>query len=132
MRSGAYDARKVDVWSTGATAWEMAEAEPPFMDLDVKDPQQLPTRWPALSQSDIYSPSFHDFLSLCSNPPLSRPSPNDLLMVSPCQTARWLHSLDSDFICYSDTFHSFSKRKIPHCGTFGPMQEHRGARSSPT
>ena len=83
MRNGPYDARKVDVWSAGATAWEMAETEPPFMNMDISDPRQIPQRWPALSRADTYSHSFHDFLSLCSKPPSSRPSANDLLMVSP-------------------------------------------------
>ncbi|KAL5498298.1 hypothetical protein ACEPAH_2439 [Sanghuangporus vaninii] len=79
MRTGSYDARKVDVWSAGATAWEMAEAEPPFMNTDISDPRQLPQRWPTLSRFDTYSRSFHDFLHLCSNPPSSRPTANDLL-----------------------------------------------------
>ncbi|TDL26886.1 kinase-like protein [Rickenella mellea] len=72
MRSGSYDARKVDVWSAGATAWEMAESEPPFVDYD--DPAQIPDSWPELSQPEIYSRSFHDFLHLCSQSPDSRPS----------------------------------------------------------
>lgn len=80
MRDGVYDARKVDVWSLGATVWEMAETEPPFIGID--DPQQIPDTWPDLSQPEIYSRSFHDFLSLCSKPSSSRPSAHDLLMVS--------------------------------------------------
>ncbi|KAL5478822.1 hypothetical protein ACEPAI_2099 [Sanghuangporus weigelae] len=79
MRTGSYDARKVDVWSAGATAWEMAEAEPPFMNMDISDPRQLPQRWPTFPRSDSYSRSFHDFLHLCSDPPSSRPSANDLI-----------------------------------------------------
>ncbi|KAI5117130.1 hypothetical protein M0805_007714 [Coniferiporia weirii] len=80
MRSGSYDARKVDVWSAGATAWEMAENEPPFM--DVADPRLLPDLWPTLSQADSFSRSFHNFLSSCSSPPSSRPTANDLLTTS--------------------------------------------------
>lgn len=79
MRSGEYDVRKVDVWAAGATVWEMAESEPPFMEMD---PSDMPDCWPALTRSDLYSTSFHDFLSLCSSPMSSRPNANDLLTVS--------------------------------------------------
>ncbi|KAJ7607403.1 hypothetical protein FB45DRAFT_1135466 [Roridomyces roridus] len=30
VRSGSYDPLKIDVWSVGATIWELAEANPPF------------------------------------------------------------------------------------------------------
>ena len=79
MRSGVYDVRKVDVWSVGATVWEMAEAEPPF--INIEDPQQLPDTWPELSRSDAYAQSFRDFLSYCSSPSSSRPTAHDLLTV---------------------------------------------------
>ena len=82
MRGGPYDARKVDVWSAGATTWEMAESVPPFMQMEIEDPRQLPKRWPALREADRYSRSLHDFLILCSNPPKERPGANDLLTVS--------------------------------------------------
>ncbi|KII90107.1 hypothetical protein PLICRDRAFT_40309 [Plicaturopsis crispa FD-325 SS-3] len=77
MRSGSYNALKVDVWSLGATVWEMAQAEPPFADL--QDPRQFGERWPALSQPEIYSRSFHDFLRVCSHPSASRPHPRKIL-----------------------------------------------------
>lgn len=76
---GTYNALKVDVWSLGATAWELAQSEPPFS--DVTDPRQLQDRWPPLHQSEIYSRSFHDFLHLCSEPSSSRPDPHELLKV---------------------------------------------------
>jgi len=80
IRTGSYDARKIDVWSVGATVWEMAELEPPFIGME--DPRHFPDRWPNLSQPEIYSRSFHEFLSFSSSPPLSRPSANDLLKTS--------------------------------------------------
>ncbi|KAI1789681.1 kinase-like protein [Ganoderma leucocontextum] len=77
VRGGSYNALKVDVWSLGATIWELAETEPPFS--DVTDPRQLGPELPSLSQPEIYSRSLHDFLNLCSNPSSSRPDPHDLL-----------------------------------------------------
>ncbi|PPQ74324.1 hypothetical protein CVT26_004244 [Gymnopilus dilepis] len=74
VRRPPYNAMKVDVWSLGATLWEMAQQDPPFADT-----QQLADRWPPLSQPELYSPAFHDFLRRCSEPALSRPSPADLL-----------------------------------------------------
>ncbi|KAH9852916.1 kinase-like protein [Lenzites betulinus] len=74
---GSYNALKVDVWSLGATVWELAQAEPPFSDLT--DPRQFGDEWPPLSQPEIYSRSFHDFLQLCSEPSSSRPDPHELL-----------------------------------------------------
>ncbi|PCH43123.1 kinase-like protein [Wolfiporia cocos MD-104 SS10] len=80
MRMGSYNALKVDVWSLGATVWEMAQAEPPFSDL--ADPQQMAYRWPPLSQPNMYSRSFHDFLDSCSQPSSLRPNPDELLKTS--------------------------------------------------
>ncbi|KAJ7740996.1 hypothetical protein B0H14DRAFT_3608806 [Mycena olivaceomarginata] len=74
VRSGSYDPLKIDVWSVGATVWEIAEANPPF-----SDTQQPADRWPPLSEPALYPPSFHDFLRLCSEPAASRPTPKALL-----------------------------------------------------
>ncbi|KAF9264479.1 kinase-like protein [Marasmius fiardii PR-910] len=77
VRTGPYDALKIDVWSLGATVWEMAQAKPPFA--DAEDEEFISNRWPPLDKPDLYSPAFHDFLRLCSEPASSRPSPNELL-----------------------------------------------------
>jgi len=71
VRTGSYNALKIDVWSLGATVWEMAETEPPFS--DIEDPRQISEQWPPLTQPEIYSKHFHDFLRLCSQPSSSRP-----------------------------------------------------------
>jgi len=74
VRKPPYNALKVDVWSLGATVWEMAQTEPPFFET-----QPYGDRWPPLRQPNLYSPPFHDFLRKCSEPPSSRPNPSDLL-----------------------------------------------------
>jgi len=74
---GSYNPLKADVWSLGATVWEMAQAEPPFH--DAEDASGLRDRWPSLRQPEIYTRSFHDFLHLCSNPVPNRPDPEPLL-----------------------------------------------------
>ncbi|KAJ7607400.1 kinase-like domain-containing protein [Roridomyces roridus] len=82
VRSGSYDPLKIDVWSVGATIWELAEANPPFADT-----QEPANRWPPVSEPALYPPSFHDFLRLCSEPPMSRPKPAALLGTSFLQKA---------------------------------------------
>ncbi|KAL0575095.1 hypothetical protein V5O48_006871 [Marasmius crinis-equi] len=75
VRAGPYDALKVDVWSMGATVWEMAQARPPFADSD----QPPSNRWPPLDKPQLFSPAFREFLRLCSEPAATRPSPSELL-----------------------------------------------------
>ncbi|KAJ8075133.1 hypothetical protein PM082_019460 [Marasmius tenuissimus] len=76
VRAGPYNALKVDVWSLGATVWEMAQARPPFVDDENSSPGN---RWPPLDMPQLYSPQFHTFLRSCSEPPSSRPDPSALL-----------------------------------------------------
>ena len=99
MRLGSYNALKVDVWSLGATTWEMAECNPPFIDMDVSDPRRLPKQWPPLSEQGRWSPAFVDFLDLCSKPERERPSPAFLLSVS--LTLQITRSSDLTFHCLS-------------------------------
>ncbi|KAJ7489241.1 kinase-like protein [Mycena latifolia] len=74
VRSGSYDPLKIDVWSVGATMWELVEATPPFADT-----QQPAERWPPLTDPELYPSAFHDFLRQCSDPAASRPTPKALL-----------------------------------------------------
>ncbi|VDC02247.1 unnamed protein product [Peniophora sp. CBMAI 1063] len=76
MRTGLYDPLKVDVWSLGATAWELASGEPPFSDGGAPPSGYALPPLPSYAEA---SRAFEDFLHLCAQPPSSRAEPDELL-----------------------------------------------------
>jgi serine/threonine-protein kinase 24/25/MST4 len=75
---------KADIWSTGITCFEMAEGEPPYMNLP---PMKvvllgLAHKIPELKEVDSWSLDFKDFMSRCvEKEPEARPEALDLLKV---------------------------------------------------
>lgn len=76
--SGLYDPLKVDVWSAGATAWELAVGEPPFSSGGAP-----PSGYslPALPKDVKVSSAFEAFLAMCARPPNQRAGLEELLEV---------------------------------------------------
>lgn len=76
-----YDS-KVDIWSLGIMAMEMAEGEPPFMDFPpLRALFMITTQGiPDLQNPDQWSKEFKDFVKLClKKEPSERPTANDLM-----------------------------------------------------
>jgi len=63
-----YD-NKVDIWSLGITAIELAETQPPYSNHIPMSALFLiaagDRRHPGLSEKDKWSPKFHDFIEVC-------------------------------------------------------------------
>ncbi|KAG8977770.1 hypothetical protein FRB90_008698 [Tulasnella sp. 427] len=78
MRKGqAYDPHEADIWSVGATVWEVAQGDPPF--IEVEDSRKFLDQLPELSEPEQFSDDFHDFLALCSQVSGQRPRAVELL-----------------------------------------------------
>jgi len=100
--SGLYDPLKVDVWSLGATTWELVHGNPPFE--DVKDPRDMVGGLlPPVREPEAFSQPFHDFLHLCSQPAASRPDPDELFDVRFFFQLVEDDSID-DRLCFSSVF----------------------------
>ncbi|KAG9005672.1 hypothetical protein FRB93_009598 [Tulasnella sp. JGI-2019a] len=86
MRRGQpYDPYAADIWSVGATVWEVVEGDPPF--INIEDTKNFPDRWPPLSAPEDYSPELEEFLSQCSQPAKRRPRADKLLQSPFVQSA---------------------------------------------
>src|SRR5690242_3495625 len=83
ISSDSYD-NKVDIWSSGIVAYEMAETKPPHHNLDplqviFRIPKEPP---PLLRDPARWSPDFKDFLTHClKKNPEERASAKQLLFV---------------------------------------------------
>ncbi|SRR5258708_27321250 len=98
-RGRPYNAHLADVWSVGATIWEVFEGTPPF--LDAENSADLGDRWPTLKRNSELSASLHQFLRLCSEADDWRPRADELLEVSGRHII-WRASTDesfSDILC---------------------------------
>ena len=76
---------KVDIWSLGIMAMEMAEGEPPYMDYPpLRALFLIATQGiPDLKNPERYSPEFKSFVKLCLQRNTDvRPTASDLLKVN--------------------------------------------------
>jgi len=85
IRKGEYDVMLVDIWSLGATVWELIEGTTPF-----EGQAEVGDRLPGLSGSVVSSEAVLDFLEMCSSPPHYRPHAQRLLEVCQLSNRRLL------------------------------------------
>lgn len=104
IRSEPYN-KKVDVWSLGITAIEMAEGEPPYSDIAPTRAMLAITSRPpeGLTIPSEWSPAFVSFVKRClTKDPKSRPTAKELLLdpfitkVPPSRANALLSELVSD------------------------------------
>lgn len=76
VRKGDYDVMLVDIWSLGATVWELIEGTTPF-----EGQAEVGDRLPELSGSETSSDALLDFIEMCSSPPHYRLPAQRLLEV---------------------------------------------------
>lgn len=83
IRGRKYDS-KVDIWSLGILIMEMAEGDPPLMELPMlKALVEISKKGvPPLKEPERFSEQFRDFLGKCLNmKPGSRPTSHELIQV---------------------------------------------------
>ncbi|KAG8963521.1 hypothetical protein FRC03_002878 [Tulasnella sp. 419] len=84
MRKGLpYDPHEADIWSTGATVWEVCKGDPPF--IEIEDPSFFKDFYPPLedgSGSRKWSKELKSFLRFCESESGKRPRAVELLRVS--------------------------------------------------
>ena len=106
---GAYYDTKVDIWSLGITAYEIATGNPPYCEVEAVRAMQLITKSkPPRLESRYYSPLLKEFIALClDEDPNARPTADELLKTKFIKTYKplptsILKELISSYLLYRD------------------------------